>query len=1366
MIKSIDSKALEQNLLLTRKKEIVIPPEDIAFLSQCEAVFGIHKRLNAFLKELYHPYPNNEFIIKSLRQIVLEDYHFYFNDSIFEQSQSRFIRYFEILIENNKSKYKLSTPVTESVIHTLISYTPLILKVNHPQRDSFIQKFSEILKVFAMESPNSFCSNIKSFYSNWSDLLDNDILFVWVKNVVMKNLSFWLQHTDLLNWYKHNLNIFKNDYTQLFEEIGQVYLQNLLKETQECSSFTELQKIPSQNEIATTFRNYTSLLHSPFEQIYFLIYLLNHPAMQSLYRHLIYDLDKAIRTIDTSSNIQDLLDFLENIFTLFEKLRKQFSDSMPDSLASLGKAIIRFNIPEITDLFIKKLLRFGFEFVEHVEVSEDWQLIYNPKHILYIRLYLEIYMSSPESCKSVLSALIAYLKLGGIFISDTDLFQKDISKLLNSPIQNHFKLLKQLCRIFPVYFNEIGAEGELRECSTKLDELTNTRDIIIHFLRKQIHTESNNTHIDLCARIIDFWDVLEFNVLTGSYPNHVVSQADITEEDRNTHALLQHIKEKYNLTAREVLLISKDKISAIESMDFSEISRSRIVLLIKIFQLLRMKYAFDSTELITHLKKYVFFSNKEIKDLSFALNKNDYVHTLSLTINMLQKLKRVILQKEKSEGREEIYYKRHIAAGIPSMYGRYFESKFDALGLSLRLEQTTAALIQKMIEKLPLEYVTAGTLKRILRILEIINEGLSADGIENESFASNINMLKYSLTSETFSMEQYKNILKFMQDNVREIINEFFFRNFDPVLKEIMPSFFKKQTDETDYKLFYHKKSEFFYRELLSSAFIIQTLDNFIAKIIDAINTMQDTLPENIINLVMHYDAEKLVTHLDEKSTRLDNQAFLGAKAYFLKQLIKRNIPVPNGFVFSTELFRYREATLKHQAISRDIDNLIKRNIHILEQKTRQRFGNFENPLLLSVRSGAPLSMPGAMNTFLNIGMNDELTEALGQHHNFRWTAWDCYRRLIQSWGMAFGVDRDLFDQVILDFKKKCSVDLKTQFTPRQMRDIAYAYKNVLNENNVYLEQDLYKQVRVAVRNVIKSWDSDRAILYRKQMEIANEWGTAVIIQKMAFGNIGLNAGSGVLFTHNPFLKSSGINLYGDYTLCSQGEDIVGGLVNTLPISKSQTNTHTEEELEMSLEVKFPHIYNKLLHYAHVLLENYTFNHQEIEFTFESPAASDLYILQTRNQAIQKQQRLLRFKNVLKQKAISHGTGIGQNVLNGKVAFNMNDLIELNKQYPNTPRILIRPDTVPDDMPMIFESEGLITARGGVSSHAAVTAARLGKTGIVNCRNLKVNDKEKTCYFDNICIKAGDNLAIDPLTGSIWNTHFETIQSDAPISII
>ncbi|HPK41026.1 MAG TPA: PEP/pyruvate-binding domain-containing protein, partial [Candidatus Cloacimonadota bacterium] len=437
-----------------------------------------------------------------------------------------------------------------------------------------------------------------------------------------------------------------------------------------------------------------------------------------------------------------------------------------------------------------------------------------------------------------------------------------------------------------------------------------------------------------------------------------------------------------------------------------------------------------------------------------------------------------------------------------------------------------------------------------------------------------------------------------------------------------------------------------------------------------------------------------------------------------------------------------------------------------LEQKTRQRFGNFENPLLLSVRSGAPLSMPGAMNTFLNIGMNDELTEALGQHHNFRWTAWDCYRRLIQSWGMAFGVDRDLFDQVILDFKKKCSVDLKTQFTPRQMRDIAYAYKNVLNENNVYLEQDLYKQVRVAVRNVIKSWDSDRAILYRKQMEIANEWGTAVIIQKMAFGNISLSAGSGVLFTHNPFLKSSGINLYGDYTLCSQGEDIVGGLVNTLPISKSQTNTHTEQELEMSLEVKFPHIYNKLLHYAHVLLENYTFNHQEIEFTFESPAASDLYILQTRNQAIQKQQRLLRFKNVLKQKAISHGTGIGQNVLNGKVAFNMNDLIELKKQYPNTPRILIRPDTVPDDMPMIFESEGLITARGGVSSHAAVTAARLGKTGIVNCRNLKVNDKEKTCYFDDISIKAGDNLAIDPLTGSIWNTHFETIQSDAPISII
>ncbi|MCB5250017.1 MAG: PEP/pyruvate-binding domain-containing protein [Candidatus Cloacimonadales bacterium] len=1362
-MKAIDSKALEQNLILTRKKEIVIPKEDTSFLAFCESVYGVHKRLNGFLKEFYHPYPNYEFIIKSFRQILLEDYFFYFKDDVFELSQQRFISYFEIIIQNNNSKHKINKSDADSIIHTLINYIPLILQANHPQKLKFIYQFSDILKTFALLFPNSFCANSKLFYTTWHSLLDNPNLFAWVKQVVLLNLNFWKKHTDLVAWYKANLSIFKTDYSAKFDEIGHKYLQGLIQETEACNSVEQLKEIDSHGDIASSFRNHTSTLNSPFEQIYYLIYLLNHPAMEALYRHLIYDIDKAIREIDTKTELNELTNFLENIFALFEKLKKQFSDSMPDSLASLGKAIIRFNIPELTDLFVKKLLRFGFEFVDKVEVDEDWQLIYNQKHIQYIRLYLEIYESSPETCKDVLSALIAYLRLGGIFISDTDLFQKDISKLLNSPIQNHFKLLKQLCRIFPVYFNEIGAEGDLRDYSTKLDELTNTQDIIIHFLRKQIHTESNNTHIELCARIIDFWDKLSFDVLNDAYPEHVVRQADISEEDKSTHKFLQHLKEKYNLSAREILLVSKDKLAVIESMEYHEISKLRIIFLIKIFQLLRMKYAFDSTELIAQLQKYIFFSNKEIKELSFALDKSDYAHTISLILKMLHKLKKVILKKERSEGREEIFYKRHIAAGIPSMYGRYFESKFDALGLSLRLEQTSARLIDKMINRLPLEYVTAGTLKRILKILEIINEGLSADGIENESFASNIKMLKYSLTSGTFSMEQYKNIFKFMQDNVREIINEFFFRNFDPVLKEIMPSLFKKQNSETDLKLFYHKKSEFFYRELLSSAFIIQTLDNFLAEIITTITTMQETLPNNIINLVMHFDAERLVTHLDEKNTRLDNQAFLGAKAYYLKQLIKRNIPVPKGFVFSTEMFRYREATLKNSAISKDIDDLIKRNIRILEQKYKQRFGNFENPMLLSVRSGAPLSMPGAMNTFLNIGMNDELTEALGQQPRFQWTAWDCYRRLVQSWGMAFGINRDVFDQIILDFKEKCSVDLKTQFTPRQMRDIAYAYKNALEEHNVYLEQDLYKQVRIAVRNVIKSWDSDRAILYRKQMEIADEWGTAVIIQKMAFGNISLNAGSGVVFTHNPNLKSSGINLYGDYTQCSQGEDIVGGLVNTLPISNTQAHTHSDEELKMSLESNFPLIYEKLQHYAHVLLENHSFNHQEIEFTFESPNPSDLYILQTRNQVIRKPLRMLRFKNTFKHKAISQGTGIGQNVLNGKVAFDMQDLIYLKEQFPDTARILIRPDTVPDDMPMIFESEGLITARGGVSSHAAVTAASLGKIGIVNCRNLKVKDKNKTCIFGNISIKAGDDIAIDPITGSIWNTHFETIQSEAPI---
>ena len=1352
MLNYINSKALEHNLAFTNTKKVIIPELDLSFLESTKTVYGINKRLNIFLNEFYHPYPNTQVIIDLFRQILLEDYWFYHSEEYFDTAQNLFLNYFEKLAEVKDESE------ADRLLQTILIYVSYIY--NYRQDNDLIEKYFFTIIYLLREKPKLFSLNYLLLYEQCKDFLpqiqEKLQLVQEFKNAYIKTINFWIETTNLFAWYQENISLFENDYGEFFVNISKDYFSDILTAVENITSFDEFTAVPTFKEMTVYFRQQTNQLKTNFEQIYYLIYLLNNPLMKDLYRHLIYDINKKINNISTESNPELIALFIENIFALLKDFKQYYADTVLDCLNCLGKELAQIEDKKIRELFTENLINFGFEYADNIQVSGDWQLQYNKNHVKNIRVYLDIFSSFPDDYKPLISALIIYLKTGGIFISDTDLFQKDVSKLLNSDIINHFKLIKQLCRIFPVYFNEIGAEGDLRVFSTLLDELTGCKDIVIHFLRKQIHTESNNTHIHLCEKILDYWDCLDLEVLKDYYPDHVILQAKITDYDKQSHEFLSVLKKQYKCSTNELFNLNDHDFIIAEDIDFEHIAKKRVIYLLKIHKLLKAKYSFDTVDLVQNLKRYNFFTIKEISALSQSCQKTDNLNTLNQVFILMEKLKNIILRKEFSEGREDIYFKRHIAAGIPSMYGRYSEQKFDSLGLTFRFEKYASSLLNDIISSLPLQYITASTLKRIYKILELISKGLKVDGIESESFNANLMMFKYSLTSNTFSILQFKNIFQFMQDSVKEIINEFFFRSFDSELSLIIPVL-KRQNkiNDSDCIITTHKISESFYRDLLSSAFLIQSLDNFISSVLESFNTMLSTFPENLINQVMHYDPEKLVSSFDEKNLRLDSQVFLGGKAYFLKKLKNKGMPIPDGFVFSTELFRYREAILRHPAMSADIDKILLNHIKILERKTKLIYGDILKPLLLSVRSGAPLSMPGAMNTFLNIGLNDKNVELIGKNKEFKWTIWDCYRRLIQSWGMSFGIERDVFDNLIIDFKKKFGVSLKVNFTAEQMREIAYAYKEVLNNHDIYLEQDLYKQARAAMKNVLNSWNSERAIIYRKQLEIADEWGTAVVIQKMAFGNISLNSGTGVVFTHDPSVNKPGIHLFGDYTLCSQGEDVVGGLVHTLPVSEHQAGNSVEKK--MSLESSFPEIYKQLCHYAKLLINNYGFNHQEIEFTFESPKPSDLFILQTRNQVIQKSYSKLLFENNQDFNAIATGTGIGLNVINGKVAFDMDDLEKLKIRYPQCPRILIRPDTVPDDIALIFESESLITARGGVTSHAAVTGVRLGKTGIVNCKSLKVYDEAKYCEFGNVKIHFADDLAIDPNKGLIYLGHYKTI---------
>ncbi len=1352
------SKALEDNLKQTRVGEIDIPEAHRWFISLSESKYGIHNRAREFFNEFHHPYANHEVVVEQLRKIALGDRWFYLGLPEAEQALDELLGIFRELLER-----EISDALKEHVLQTLLEFAGALAEQPDPPL-SVLHRCLELLEE-ALENHERIAVHSSRYFKSYLSKVArlepfHQVCFRLTKEVLTRCARFWRENSDAGGWYERNKKRFQQDYREKIRHIGVHSFDQLDARIAQTENWQGIADLPSFDDIANHFRRFSDQFETALEKIHYIFYLLNVPGMYHLKDNLLWDINRLLRNVHDELDLPELMEFLESIFRLFSELKEQHIGTILDCLLTLGKEVVDTGEQEIIDTYEKMLIEFGFVHPGMINVSEDWKLEVDPNHVKNIRVWLELIEYAPDRMRKLLSALIVNLRLGGIFISDTDLFQLDITKLLNSKIASLYKRIKQLARIFPVYFREIGAEGELREVTTAIDELCHRRDRLLHFLRKQTHTESNNTHIDLTRKIIRFWYDGDLEPLKKYLPVNVVNAIDLNSQwFQPIHKIVKRLCRQLNCTPEALLEQELADIEPVlEKMSGKQVERDkkRITYLVRIYALLRQKYSFDAADIIGMLRKHRFFKADEIDRLAADLQNERLDSALSKILRFLAVLKEIIEDAKPSEGWENIYYKRHVAVGIPSMYGTYHEPKFEALGLTFRLERVFSQLIDKLIEDINPDYITAKTLRRIEAALELFREGLELDGITNQGLESNLMMFKYSLTSSSFSLDQYINIFQFMAQNVKDIIKEYFLRIYDEPLKVIIPQVYDPQGkwNDAERNQVLHKKSEEFYRDVLTSAFLVQTLDNFIARIIHTLQTMVDNMPPELIHNIMSFDPDLIISPLYKDTERMDNQIFLGAKAYFLKKLHKLDFPVPPGFVITTEMFRHREAIWKHPHIRQEFNRLLWRELNRLEQLSGRRFGSSRRPLLLSVRAGTAISMPGAMNTFLNVGMNDEIVETLGKSARFGWTAWDCYRRFLQSWGMAHGIERDRFDRIMIDFKNRYNIQKKKEFTTEQMRSMAYAYKRMLREHDIHFEEEPRAQLKQAIGVVIDSWDSERAKVYRENLQIAGEWGTAVIVQKMVFGNINGRSGTGVLFTHDPHRNLPGINLYGEFTLRSQGEDIVAGLVHAFPVVEYHRET-MYPHARFSLEVAFPQIYQRLLELAADLVEKHGFSHQEIEFTFESEHPEDLYILQTRAQNIQEDKKRYIFSAPPdKLHLVGRGIGIGGGALNGRLAFDMQDLEQLSRKYPDESIILVRPDTVPDDIGMIFRCDGLLTGRGGATSHAAVTAARLGKVCIVGCRELTVEETRKYCSINGQTFRVGDPIAIDGHLGNIYRGHY------------
>ena len=500
----------------------------------------------------------------------------------------------------------------------------------------------------------------------------------------------------------------------------------------------------------------------------------------------------------------------------------------------------------------------------------------------------------------------------------------------------------------------------------------------------------------------------------------------------------------------------------------------------------------------------------------------------------------------------------------------------------------------------------------------------------------------------------------------------------------------------------------------------------------------------------------------------------LGGKGANLAEMTNIGLPVPQGFTISTEACTqyYEDGRKINESIQAEIMEYIEK----MENICGMKFGDKENPLLVSVRSGARASMPGMMDTILNLGLNEEVVETIAaKSGNPRW-AWDCYRRFIQMFSdVVMEVGKKYFEKLIDEMKEKKGVTQDVELTADDLKELANQFKA---EYKAQLGKDFptdpKEQLFEAVKTVFRSWDNPRANIYRMDHDIPYSWGTAVNVQMMAFGNMGETSGTGVAFTRDPATGEKG--LMGEFLTNAQGEDVVAGVRTPMPIAQ--------------MKEVFPEVYEQFLKVCNIL-ENHYRDMQDMEFTIQD---RKLYMLQTRNGKrtaaaaikiacdlidegmITEQEAVMQIdaksldmllhpqfdakalKDADKNNVVGKGLAASPGAAAGKIVFTAEDAVIEGKKGENV--ILVRLETSPEDIEGMKYAKGILTVRGGMTSHAAVVARGMGTCCVSGCGDIKMHEEEKYFELAGKTFREGDALSLDGSTGNIYDTMIKTVPAD------
>ncbi|HOS39217.1 MAG TPA: PEP/pyruvate-binding domain-containing protein [Spirochaetota bacterium] len=1117
------------------------------------------------------------------------------------------------------------------------------------------------------------------------------------------------------------------------------------------------------------------------------------------------------------------------------------------TITMIGETIIASGITPLVDYFVDILVHSKFCFPEFRGIAADWSVTVNASHLENIRTWMRLIELNPALMKKLAASLIVNLKLGGVFLKDTDVFQRDISRLLRSDYREAFHLITSLAAVFPAFYHDIGATGDIRAFTERIDTNHEMNDLI-HFIRKQVHVESSSRTVHLVQRVMEFWMTGDRSLLSGLVPDEVYRELDgfyrmvnldregparaivdaarrafpehaalpfwdfllavgrerftafvaegeiagVSRAERDDAAacfasyfetrnpaemtvMLELIRNKFGVDVSKQAIWAflyeisdeefRDLFGGTDTSAISSVNIEKFITFLHVYRMLYDKYNFSDVRCAQKLRHYADEELFEAPEGFFELlDGADTIAALEALLALQHTLKNDILLGEKTyEPVDTIEFKRHIAFGIPSMYGSYKEKKFDTLKVFFHLNLVRLRLFETVIERLAdlptgIDYPTVKT------VLTLFFKTFIIDGLANQEMV----MVSDLLSSPHITVAQFRDIVTNLHNIHGEIADQFN-ETFTDVCRQAIGSI---GIDNIAAKYIPRENPQSidviidrFLRDQIMQSPLLQLMDNLLIR-------LKDYLTEELYNrgdFVCLNGSQprfsrgrnlfplRVAAHQPPEGTTHAPVWKVGAKGHGLVFAANMDgIAVPEGFVLSTELFkRIRDGSVNNPRFRRKVIYSLRRYVDAF---TGGRFANPRDPVLLSVRSGAVFSMPGVMDTITNIGITQEIIDHFAARDP--WFAYDCYRRLIQDFAIStYGIDRSVFENLMQRAKDEAGVPLKEKLTGAQMEALTRKYRYVINKHSYSIPKDPYTQLFYAIIAVYRSWESTIAKNYRRFVNLSDAWGTAVIVQKMVFGNYSPTDITGVV--HSAYLGRENISLFGEYKTRAQGHDIVSGVAKVFPISEEQKWAYPRLRSFVSLEKEFPETYRLLFDTVRRIRQRWG-NDVEIEFTLENGV---LYILQIRGMVKHafETEELVGHPDELQDYLLGQGLAASGGAVSGRVVFDIDRIDLVRGKYAGDKIILVRPETNPEDVIGLEKSDGILTCIGGMTSHAVLQMRRLEKSGVSDFSIMRIDEENRQGIITNedpeegiTIIREGDFITIDGATGHVYLGYHRT----------